>query len=510
VSNREIELKFTLTEAGAAALAKALKLTRAKGRALTAVYYDTAGRDLRRAGFSLRVRQKGEVFIQTTKGPDGALDGGGFARGEWETPAKGFAIDRAALAATPAGAVAHGEVVAPVFAIRVQRRAVEVDEGSSRIEVSLDEGEAEAQGARSPIRELELELVGGRTGGKAGGQVADLFALARRLLPLAQMTLGFTSKADRGFALADGEGARAARPDDLRPGQSVGEAFRAIAHAALAQAALAGEVLAERDDAEAVHRMRVGLRRLRSAFSTFRKASADGRRDRVKAELKWLSGVMDRARDLDVFIAETFQTGRGALDADGQAALLARLEAARAKAYAAARKALATDRYRTLLLETAAWLEAGPWLRAPKVQHRDEPVGAFAARIMGRRLKAILKKGAGLAALTPPDRHKLRIAVKKLRYDADACAGLYGHPKRARRFIEAVRALQDALGQLNDLAAGGVLAATLVRGGPRDGQSTAAFAAGEIVGAAHVREPALIKAAEAAVADLKETGPFWR
>jgi triphosphatase len=502
LSNREIELKFTVGGEGAEALAKALKLTRARGKALTAIYYDTAGRALRKAGFALRVRQKGKVFTQTIKGPDGALDGGGFARGEWETPVRGFAIDRAALAATPAAAVARDALVAPVFAIRVLRRAVEVDEGASRIEVSLDEGEAEAEGSRSPIRELELELV--------RGQVSDLFALARRLSAVAPLTLGFVSKADRGFALADGEGARAERPEDLRPGQSVAEAFRAIAHAALAQAALAGEVLAERDDAEAVHRLRVGLRRLRSALSTFRKASADGRRERIKAELKWLSGVMDRARDLDVFIAETFQTGRGALDADGQAALLARLEAARGKAYAAARKALAGDRYRALLLETAAWLEAGPWLRAPVSPHRDEAIEVFAGRVMDRRLKAILKKGAALAALSPPDRHKLRIAVKKLRYDADACAVLYGHEKRARRFIGAVKTLQDTLGQLNDLAAGGVLAATLVRGGPRDGQSTAAFAAGEIVGAAGVREPDLIKAAEAAVEELEDAGPFWR
>lgn len=501
MSNREIELKFTVGDAGAQALADALKLARTKGKTLTAIYYDSAGRALRKAGFALRVRQKGKAFTQTIKGPGDAGDGGGFARGEWETAARGFAIDRQALAATPAAAIVNGSLIAPAFAIRVLRRTREVDEGGSRIEISLDEGEAEAEGRHSPIRELELELV--------RGEVADLFVLARRLAKVAPLTLGFTSKADRGFSLADGEGARHERLDGLRPDQSAGEAFRAIAHAALTQAGLAGEVLAARDDAEAVHRLRVGLRRLRSALSSFRPVSADGRRGGVKTELKWLSGVMDRARDLDVFIAETFETGRAALDPDAQAALLARLQSARAKAYAAAREALASGRYRTLLLETAAWLEAGPWLRGAGSPDRDRPVDVFAAQVMDRRLKKILKRGADLRTLTPPDRHKLRIAVKKLRYDADAFAALYGHKKRARRFIGAVRGLQEALGTLNDLAAGGLLAASLVRTGARAGQNEAAFAAGEIVGAAGVREPDLLDAAEDAYDALEDADPFW-
>lgn len=492
MSNREIELKFAVGEAGAGALAEVLGLAEGKTKVMTAIYYDTPGRDLRTAGFGLRIRQSGDSFTQTLKS-GGA---GGFSRGEWETPAQGFAIDRKALADTPAAHVADPAALVPAFAIRVTRQVRVVEEGGSKIEVALDVGEAEAEGRRDPIRELEVELVSGDT--------ADLFALARRLTETADLTLSFTSKAHRGFALADGEGARTARPETLDRRMTAGQAFQAIAHAALQQAALAGEVLSHRDDAEAVHRLRVGLRRLRSALSSFRKVSADGRQAEVKAGLKWLSKVMDRARDLDVFIAETFERGRAAIDADAQAALMARLKKARASAYAAIRKALASARYRALLLETGAWLEAGPWTRGRGSPERDEPVRDFAAWIMDRRLRGILRKGPHIGELAPDPRHRLRIAIKKLRYDVEAFAGLYGRKKKTRRFVEAVKALQEALGVLNDLAAGGVLAASLVKTGQ------AAFAAGEIVGAAHAREPELVEVARKAFADLEAAEPFWR
>jgi triphosphatase len=500
--NREIELKFTLSDGGAQAVAVAVGLSQTTAQALTAVYFDSPARDLRRGGFAMRVRQTDQDFTQTIKGPSSKA-GGGFARGEWETPTKGFAIDRAALHRTPAAKVINGSTVAPAFAVRVSRRSCMVAEGGSQIEISLDEGEAESEGRTSAIREMELEL--------KDGEVADLFVLARRLAQTTPLTLAFTSKSDRGFALVDGAEVRAVALPKLEPGESTADAFRAIAHAALAQVALAGEVLLVSDEAEAVHRLRVGLRRLRSALSTFRRVSGDGRRPGVKAELKWLSGVMDRARDLDVFIAETFEAGRQAVDADGQATLMARLQAARVKAYAAARTALETERYRCLLLETAAWLETGPWLRRlAEDQMGARPIEAFAAKVMDRRLKSILKRGSRLKAMAPAERHQLRIAVKKLRYDIDAFGRLYGHPRRTERFGRRVRDLQTSLGDLNDLAAGGMLAASLARGGQKSNQATAAFAAGEIIGAAGARQAALLAASLGALRGLKRAKPFWR
>nr|WP_280952247.1 CHAD domain-containing protein [Mesorhizobium sp. WSM3862] len=52
-------------------------------------------------------------------------------------------------------------------------------------------------------------------------------------------------------------------------------------------------------------------------------------------------------------------------------------------------------------------------------------------------------------------RHKVRIAAKKLRYAAGFFEPLYNgktEAKRHRRFIEAMKGLQDHLGSLNDIA----------------------------------------------------------
>ncbi|MEY4515415.1 MAG: hypothetical protein RLZZ450_7537, partial [Pseudomonadota bacterium] len=50
-------------------------------------------------------------------------------------------------------------------------------------------------------------------------------------------------------------------------------------------------------------------------------------------------------------------------------------------------------------------------------------------------------------------RHELRKELKKLRYTAELVRGLF-RPKRAKRYLDTVSALQDALGALNDVVTG--------------------------------------------------------
>ncbi|WP_188300495.1 CHAD domain-containing protein, partial [Streptomyces sp. CBMA156] len=68
-------------------------------------------------------------------------------------------------------------------------------------------------------------------------------------------------------------------------------------------------VLAELDDAvradepDAVHRMRVACRRLRSALRTFRRLFTAGATDDLAAELRWLATALGGARDREVLAA---------------------------------------------------------------------------------------------------------------------------------------------------------------------------------------------------------------
>src|SRR5207244_2816775 len=68
-----------------------------------------------------------------------------------------------------------------------------------------------------------------------------------------------------------------------------------------------------------------------------------------------------------------------------------------------------------------------------------------------KRDRQLRKRSKRLRQLAPADRHRARIAAKKLRYAAEFFAPLY-REARAARYIDALARLQGALGKLNDLA----------------------------------------------------------
>src|SRR5262249_43667327 len=67
----------------------------------------------------------------------------------------------------------------------------------------------------------------------------------------------------------------------------------------------------------------------------------------------------------------------------------------------------------------------------------------------------ILKSGKHLDRLDPQHRHKLRIQAKKLRYAAEFFGPAFPRKRAIRRrkdFVASLQQLQDALGELNDIA----------------------------------------------------------
>jgi CHAD domain-containing protein len=90
------------------------------------------------------------------------------------------------------------------------------------------------------------------------------------------------------------------------------------------------------------------------------------------------------------------------------------LERRRRVAFARAKVAVKSERYRKLVLECAFWLAGGDWLtsRDPLVVIL---VSDFAAAELTRRTGKIIKQPKKLEALDTRCRHKLRVAVKKVR-----------------------------------------------------------------------------------------------
>src|SRR5262249_59154041 len=96
---------------------------------------------------------------------------------------------------------------------------------------------------------------------------------------------------------------------DLAPGTSTRDAFKAIGLACLKQV-LDNEPALLAGDPEGVHQMRVGLRRLRAAMSLFADILQDPKTAGLKEELKWLTGELGPARELEVLVTRVGAPGK--------------------------------------------------------------------------------------------------------------------------------------------------------------------------------------------------------
>jgi len=264
--------------------------------------------------------------------------------------------------------------------------------------------------------------------------------------------------------------------------------------------------------------MRVGLRRLRTAISVFKELLQGPQTEAIKTELKWLTEQLGPARDFDVLLEKRVRPLRGAAPiAEEIKALEGDLGAKPAGALERAKTAVDSDRYRVIGVQTALWLVNGAWSSnegAPKVARQDRPAGEFAAKILAKRSKKILQKIADIKALDARGRHKLRIAVKKLRYACEFFSGLFDGRKRTarrNRLGRILKSLQGALGTLNDFEVHRRLTATVAHRGKRSReQSEKALAMGFITGQEQQQATCYIAAVKKTGARLSKTPKFWK
>ncbi|TCU19547.1 CHAD domain-containing protein [Rhizobium laguerreae] len=399
-------------------------------------YFDTADWTLFREGFTLRVRQTGDSYIQTVKasGPSKSH----FARSEWESavPENTPVLDHSNPLKTEFG---DNIRVQPIFDVEIERHVWNVQEDDSKIEFVVDRGAAIAGERRAPIHEAELEL-------KTGSQ-SDLFALARKIEALVPVKLGVRSKAERGYRLVERQQTvfKAERLH-LDKNARASAAFQAIAATCFRQFRLNEDVLIERRNGEALHQARVALRRLRSAFTLFKTLLIGDEPQRLKEELRWLAGILGEARNLDVLLQKA---------ADGD--LHERLRQAREAAYDEVIQTLGSARTRALMLDFSEWLYCGDYLMVEAAAPEQISTGDFAAMALDKLRKRLKRHGQALAEIDDEHRHEVRKDAKKLRYAAEFFSSLFQDERgirRYKRFIGAMEELQDELGALNDLATG--------------------------------------------------------
>ncbi|HJT09047.1 MAG TPA: CHAD domain-containing protein [Stellaceae bacterium] len=418
---------------------------------LVSVYYDTPQRRLAQRELLLRVRKHGRRYIQTVKGhAPGAPDP--LARGEWEDAIAGEQPDLAAPHGGPAlQRVAKDGELKPLFKTVVRRTTIPLEPGSStRIEAALDEGEVRALGrdAAEPISEIELEL--------KSGSPAVLYDVALRLLEAVPLSIETRSKAQRGYGLVDGARRMAAvhaQAFPVAPDMTLDDVLHGIGLACLAPvlknapAALAGEP-------DAIHQMRVSARRLRSLLSAVKPMLSAEHHRWANDELKWLLDALGTARNWHVFAANLLPPVQTALASPQDLGPLRRsVEDAEAAATERATEAIRSQRYTDSLLKLLRWFEARGWRDQPVSKQSSRlmaPIGAVAPLLLQRRYRQAMKRSKRFAKLDAERRHKLRIALKKLRYLSEFLGDLFDRGE-VKAFLRALKPLQEALGSANDV-----------------------------------------------------------
>jgi CHAD domain-containing protein len=389
-----------------------------EGRLFTSTYHDTPSRSLARAGITLRRRVENGLSSWQLKLP--REDG----RAEISAPG-GPAGPPAEMRALLVAHLRHGELE-EVATLRTRRTGVRVGSTERPVaDVTLDSVDIlEGRKSLGAFVELEIELV--------DGDPADLEELGRTLRKAGAKRSDGRAKVMRVLEIAD------AKP--IGAGAPALEQVRRLLADQLRELERHDPGVRLRDDIADLHQFRVATRRTRAIIRATRPLLGETLKP-LGDELKWLAGVLGPARDLDVLL-ERLRAEAGTLGVDTPAAetIVAMLEDERERLHDAVVEALADERYLRLLDMFAASVASLPDLAAPG------GLRPLASAELRKLAKAKRKLGDDPA---DDELHKLRIHAKRARYAAELAA--IGHGSKAlSRYLDALKALQDVIGEHQD------------------------------------------------------------
>ncbi|MFO1129410.1 MAG: CHAD domain-containing protein [Rhodospirillales bacterium] len=487
-------------------------------RHLKSTYFDTEDQRLARRGLSLNVRSDGRRYSQKLTAENSGENGSAEAsdwQGEITTAAPQLeAIDNPELRER-LGFLSPDALI-PLFTTDIKReeRIVEVFEGGqdNLIAVALDQGEIGAGSTVARLSEVKLKLL--------QGLPAALYRFGLAVLERVPLALEPQSRAARGFALVSGTPPSWSKAFSVQldTEMTVEDGMVCILSACVGQLLANQAAVADGRDPEGVHQFRVALRRLRSALTTFKPVLPPTQLDHFQEAARWSVRALNPARDWDVFLDELLPPVGGApgVDQGRFAALQAGVGAARAAGYEEARAMLRSPRYTRLVLETALWLDERGWRReasAPAAERLGETISGYAGVLLDKRHGSARKRGRGFDNQPAEERHRLRIALKKLRYATEFFRSLYP-AEQTRPYLARLKSLQDTLGHMNDVATAERLIGSLIDGRTEnnriDGELVKlAVAGGRILGwYAHAVE-AVEPKARRAWREFKASEVFW-
>jgi CHAD domain-containing protein len=208
----------------------------------------------------------------------------------------------------------------------------------------------------------------------------------------------------------------------------------------------ASDVAAGSTDGDAIHQLRVGIRRLRTALRELSGLAGawDGHGETWEAALAAVFRELGQHRDRDYLLRklqdQIAAAGGPALDwRDALSDLPNPAVAVRSPAFQQA------------LLGLIGWVHAvdgGESQPDQKARKDKAPAKALRQRL-DRLHKQVLAQGEQFTALPEPEQHSLRKRLKRLRYLAEFAQPLFS-ARKAKAYLAGLKPLQDALGTYQD------------------------------------------------------------
>jgi CHAD domain-containing protein len=445
---------------------------------LVANYFDTEDLRLAARGITLRRRRGGDDagwHLKIPVGPD--------TKNELRAPLGKAQTVPARLAALVT-AYTRGERLRPVARLETRRKIVRVlgDDGAVLAEVADDSVSGQLldqvvdDTTVTAWREIEVELVDGSP---------DLLrAAGKRLRKAGARRAESASKLGRLLKVPTNAGQPSS---ELSSAGDVAVGYLADQVATL----LRYDPRVRLQEYDAVHKMRVAVRRIRSILKSYGAVLDRERTDPLQPELKWLADALGEVRDLEV-LRERFTGRLTDLAAAGSHPWLEAMAEEEQAAYRRLFVTLKEPRY-FALLDALDNLVAAP----PLTERAGRPIDKEVPRLVIRSWQRLARTYASIEEAEDRDgaRHETRKAAKRARYTAEAAATALGRP--AANVARQAENLQEVLGRFQD----GVIAQEhLARTAETVTDPREAFTLGALSGVEYC----------AAVAALREVDAVWQ
>lgn len=427
---------------------------------LDATYFDTDELTLLRHRRTLRRRSGGSDAGWHLKTP-----GEGFSRKEHRLPLNGNPDLVPEQLAGLVRSIIRRQRLRPVARLRTHRveTPLKKADGTTLALIAQDQVIAERDGEEQRWQEVEVELV--------DGDAALLDKIGRALESAGARPAAGPSKVARALGNPrPGKAAKTPKDPVLRYAREQRDAITGF------------DPGVRQGEPEAVHKMRVGTRRLRSTLKTFKRTFPDAQE--IGAELKWLADLLGEVRDGQVQEQKLLAEIQGPEFEPVAARVREHLDAQVERGRQALGEALESERYLALLdrideLAEQRTAEKDPLARARKSLAKADGL-----------LDQALADGVDA------ELHEARKAYKRARYAVEVFEAQAGKP--GKQLVKALTDLQDVLGAHQDSVVARELLQEL---GERDGSGFwfgVLYGRQEQVGAeTHAQLPAVVEASRA-------------